>query len=59
MACRLSDVVVRRTGLGAAGKPSRLAVEACGRIAAAELGWDPARTATEVDAVEQFYATEP
>jgi glycerol-3-phosphate dehydrogenase len=56
MALRLSDVIVRRTALGAAGHPGDDAVEGCARIAADELGWDAARTRQEVADVSQFYA---
>ena len=56
MAVRLTDIVVRRTGLGSAAAPPGDAIAACARIAAAELGWDPARTAEEIAAVGQVYA---
>jgi glycerol-3-phosphate dehydrogenase len=56
MAIRLTDIVIRRTGLGAAGHPGEEAVRACARIAAQELGWNPARTAEEIAAVDRFYA---
>ena len=59
MAVRLADIVTRRTGLGSAGRPSPQAVAACARIAAAELGWDDARTADEVAAVERAYVILP
>jgi glycerol-3-phosphate dehydrogenase len=55
MACRLGDIVIRRTGLGAARHPGAVAVAECARIAAAELGWDAARTADEIAAVDRFY----
>jgi glycerol-3-phosphate dehydrogenase len=55
-AMRLSDIVIRRTGLGAAGQPGAEALAACARIAAAELGWDAAHQADEILAVERFYA---
>jgi glycerol-3-phosphate dehydrogenase len=55
MAVRLSDIVVRRTGLGAAGHPGSDALAACARIAAAELGWDTTRETSEIAAVEQLY----
>jgi glycerol-3-phosphate dehydrogenase len=58
MALRLADIVVRRTGLGSSSRPSREAIDACARIAAAELGWDEARTAEEVAGVERFYLIE-
>jgi len=58
MAMRLTDIVLRRTGLGSAGHPGRAAIERCAEIAAAELGWDPARTAAEIDALEKVYLIE-
>jgi glycerol-3-phosphate dehydrogenase len=54
-ALRLSDIVVRRTGLGAAGSPPRGAVETAARIAAEELGWDERRRSEEIAAVERVY----
>ncbi len=56
MAVRLTDIVVRRTGLGSAAAPPGDAIAACARIAAAELGWDPARIAEEIAAVGEVYA---
>jgi hypothetical protein len=41
--------------IGAAGHPGAATLEACGRIAAAELGWGATRAAAEIDAVEQRY----
>ena len=55
MALRLADIVVRRTGLGSARKPPDAAIAACAGIAAAELGWDAARTADEIAAVHRLY----
>jgi glycerol-3-phosphate dehydrogenase len=55
MAIRLTDVVIRRTGLGAAGHPGPQAIEACAALAARELGWDDDRRRQEVDAVNDFY----
>ncbi len=51
MAVRLSDVVFRRTGLGAIPGPSRVSVVAAARVMADELGWDSGRQAEEVEAV--------
>ncbi len=56
MAMRLTDIVVRRTGLGAAGHPGRGAIERCARLAALELGWDETRVEEEVRLVEAIYA---
>jgi glycerol-3-phosphate dehydrogenase len=55
MAIRLADIVVRRTGLGAAGHPGTEAVAACARIAAGELGWTAAQEAAEIAAVDRVY----
>jgi glycerol-3-phosphate dehydrogenase len=52
---RLSDIVLRRTTLGAAGHPGTAALEACASIAGAELGWDEARTTEEIRLVENLY----
>jgi len=55
MALRLSDILVRRTGVGTAGSPPRGALETAARIAAEELGWDARRTTDEIAAVQKFY----
>jgi glycerol-3-phosphate dehydrogenase len=55
MALRLSDIVIRRSGLGAAGHPGKEAVSACATIAAAELGWDQQRIEEEIRDVDAFY----
>jgi glycerol-3-phosphate dehydrogenase len=51
MAVKLTDIVFRRTALGAAPGPERQAVEAAARIAGGELGWDAVRQETEVNTV--------
>ncbi|MEO8090132.1 MAG: FAD-dependent oxidoreductase [Gemmatimonadales bacterium] len=51
MAVTLTDIVFRRTALGAVPGPARAAVEAAARIAGAELGWDSLRQESEIDAV--------
>jgi glycerol-3-phosphate dehydrogenase len=56
MAMRLTDVLVRRTGLGSAREPAAEAVRTAARIAQAELGWDDARTTQEIADVAQFYS---
>jgi glycerol-3-phosphate dehydrogenase len=56
MALRLTDILLRRTSVGALGHPGDEAVHECARIAAVELDWDAARTAEEVSAVNLFYA---
>lgn len=54
-AASLSDVLLRRTGAGAAGHPGREAVEAAAAVLAAELGWDAARMARETTAFDAVY----
>ncbi len=56
MAVRLTDVLVRRTELGSAGRPSDEAVRTAARLAQSELGWDDARTVQEMEEVARFYA---
>jgi glycerol-3-phosphate dehydrogenase len=56
MAVHLSDIVVRRIGLGSAGRPADDALAGCARVAAAELGWDDRCMHDEMDAVRRFYA---
>lgn len=51
MAITLTDIVFRRTALGAVPGPHRPAVEAAARMAGSELGWDSLRQEAEVDAV--------
>lgn len=58
MALRLTDVVIRRTTLGSGGHPGADAIAGCGRIAAQELSWTPARLDEEIAAVDAFYAME-
>jgi glycerol-3-phosphate dehydrogenase len=56
MALHLTDIVIRRTGLGAAGHPGAAAVARCARLAATELNWTPAQEAEEIAAVDRAYA---
>jgi glycerol-3-phosphate dehydrogenase len=55
MAVRLSDVVIRRTGLGAAGPPDERALARCAAIAARELEWTNERTVAATARFRQFY----
>jgi glycerol-3-phosphate dehydrogenase len=54
-ATRLSDIVIRRTGLGSKGHPPEAAIRACAVLAAAECGWDAQRTSEEIRRVQEFY----
>jgi len=56
MAVRLSDIVIRRTGLGVSDRPDDRTIQAAAKVAAAELQWDAERTASEIAAVQRFYA---
>jgi glycerol-3-phosphate dehydrogenase len=54
-ALHLGDVVLRRTALGAAGHPGAEVLSGAASVAARELGWDEARRAREIAAVEAVY----
>ncbi len=55
MACKLSDVVLRRTDLGSGCAPSRRALEQCAALMAAELGWRRSRLEKEIEETYQAY----
>jgi glycerol-3-phosphate dehydrogenase len=55
MALTLGDVLIRRTGLGADGRPTPGIIQAAARLAAEELGWTPERQQQELDADDAFY----
>jgi glycerol-3-phosphate dehydrogenase len=59
MARRLSDVIQRRTQLGAAGAPDRMAVNSCADLMAHELGWSPAHQAAEIETLYASYTICP
>jgi glycerol-3-phosphate dehydrogenase len=59
MVCTLADVVLRRTDLGTRAYPGHEAIAACGRLVAAELGWNDARLQTEIDQVTDEYPSRP
>jgi glycerol-3-phosphate dehydrogenase len=54
-ACRLSDVVLRRTDLGSCGVPSEAALEHAATIMADESGWTAQRGSEELDAVRLVF----
>jgi glycerol-3-phosphate dehydrogenase len=58
MALRLSDIVFRRTQLGAGPRPSRATLVEIARQAGIELGWDPVRQEAEVNDVMRQLAVE-
>lgn len=51
----LADIVLRRTGLGATGRPDRRALEACAWLAGEELGWTADRREEEIEAVNALF----
>jgi glycerol-3-phosphate dehydrogenase len=54
-ALRLSDILLRRTSVGAAGHPGAATLQAAAGIAATELQWTPERVREEIEAVEAVY----
>jgi glycerol-3-phosphate dehydrogenase len=59
MASTLSDLVFRRLDLGGAGHPGARVIERLAGIAAAELGWSPARTRSEIDGLATHFVRRP
>ena len=57
-AVHLSDIVIRRTGLGAMEQPTDSALRSAADIASKELGWNLGQTEGEIEAVRQFYRIE-
>jgi glycerol-3-phosphate dehydrogenase len=55
MAVHLTDILIRRTGLGAAGHPGSELISAAGAIAGREMHWSEDRVRSEIAAVERFY----
>ncbi len=57
MAVTLCDSVMRRTGIGQFGPPSRGVVDAASKIMAQELGWNEDRRIREIDALLPWFET--
>ena len=55
MAQTLSDVVIRRTGLGATGKPADSAVNDVASRMQSALGWSEQQKSRELEALKRFY----
>lgn len=55
MALKLSDLILRRTDLGAAGNPGEACLKEAAQIMGKELNWDAARRQQEIDAVKNIY----
>ncbi len=56
MARTLTDILLRRTGIGTLGHPGAQVLEIVAAIAAEELGWSAARTEAELAAAERALA---
>lgn len=56
MALTLSDLILRRTGIGAVGYPGADILTRIADLAAEELGWNPARKQEEILKIKQVYA---
>jgi glycerol-3-phosphate dehydrogenase len=54
-ALRLSDIILRRTTVGAAGHPGKALLDAAAALVARELGWSAERISAEIAAVERVY----
>jgi len=48
MARTLTDIIMRRTGIGTLGNPGEGVLKKVADVAAAELGWDSEKTADEI-----------
>jgi glycerol-3-phosphate dehydrogenase len=55
MGCTLADIVIRRTELGADGKPPDAMISAIAGVAADELGWEAGRVEREVKSLDALY----
>jgi glycerol-3-phosphate dehydrogenase len=55
MACKLSDVILRRTGLGSQAYPGKEVIRKCALIMAQELSWSESRLSEEISAVDLVY----
>jgi glycerol-3-phosphate dehydrogenase len=57
MALTLEDVVMRRTGIGQLGVPSRETLDTVSRLMATELGWSEDRREREIASLTPWYHT--
>jgi glycerol-3-phosphate dehydrogenase len=55
MAVKLSDVILRRTSLGAGGHPGEACLKACASMMADELGWSKATKEKEILETAKLY----
>jgi glycerol-3-phosphate dehydrogenase len=57
MAATLSDVIMRRTGIGQFGPPSPKVIEQVSRLMAEECAWSENHRVTEVEALAPWFET--
>lgn len=55
MAIKLTDIIFRRSGLGSAGRPDPLSLEAAAEAMARKLGWSANRKDAEIEEVQAVY----
>ena len=56
MACKLSDVILRRTETGSAGHPGARILQYCADVMARVCGWNEAEKLVNLGEVEDYYA---
>ena len=49
MACTLTDILLRRTGIGTLGNPGTVVLDTIAEIASSELKWSAARVDNELE----------
>ena len=57
MAVKLSDVILRRTGIGQFGPPLRPVLETAARLMGTELGWGEERRQKEIESLAPWFET--
>lgn len=57
MAVKLSDIFMRRTGLGTIGHPGKQVIKRVAQIAAKELNWSVEKTNSEILEMEEIFKT--
>jgi glycerol-3-phosphate dehydrogenase len=55
MACTVADVIFRRTGVGTLGDPGDAVLQAIASTMGAELGWDEAERARQIEQARRVY----
>lgn len=55
MAIKLSDVILRRTGIGTTGRPEEASLKTCADIMTKEMNWDENKKVAEIDEVGAVY----